>query len=160
MTSRVNLTKDMGNTDEIACVCKRRNYSHNKKNKGKVADKKSAEKHGLHRAAARNRYNSVGRQCHSKNKGHQNSRQPRYGAENHSIGNTAQFTRKRLSVILLASFPSYFTKMLANTSSISSAFLSSDEKSDCAISHSELCGIAYKISYELYKARRNKYENP
>ncbi|MFQ9857080.1 MAG: hypothetical protein ACLRYD_11060 [Ruminococcus callidus] len=57
-------------------------------------------------------------------------------------GNTAQRASGDFARHLLANFPSYFTKMLVNTSSIHSAFVSSDEKFDDASVAQSLCGIA------------------
>ena len=50
-----------------------------------------------------------------------------------NIGNTAQLTAKALARILLASFPSFCTKILQPYASMLLNFSTSDEKSDCAI---------------------------
>jgi len=65
------------------------------------------------------------------------------------LGNTAQRASGDFARHLRANFPSYFTKMLVNTSSIHSLFVSSDEKFDDASVAQSLCGIAFIIPYFL-----------
>ena len=65
-------------------------------------------------------------------------------------GNTAQRASGDFARHLLANFPSYFTKMLVNTSSIHSVFfVSSDEKFDDASVAQSLCGIAQNCPIDL-----------